>query len=65
MLGGMLAISLTTGAMAQPGSVADDGNQKKERVQILVVDKKNSGKSDGGGQSQQPRPADRNKKSQG
>ena len=38
-----------------PGLVSAEQKDKKEKVQIIVVEKRNKGKSDNGGESRKPR----------
>jgi hypothetical protein len=58
ILGVILTASLPTAA-AHAGISPDNKDQKKDTVRIVVVDKKDGGKS-GNRESQRPRPADRN-----
>ena len=62
-IGFILAISPGAVMIVQAGPNLSDQSQKKEPVQIVVVDKRERDKSGSNGQSQKPRPADHNKKS--
>jgi hypothetical protein len=53
----MLVASFFTGAIGRSNSASMEEKQKKEKVQIVVVDKKERGKS--GGESQKTRPEQR------
>jgi hypothetical protein len=54
-LGVMLVASFCTGATARISPASLEEKQKKEKVQILVVEKKDRDKSGGNGESQRPR----------
>src|SRR5215216_1750313 len=54
-LGAMLIASFCTGAMAQISTASVEDKQKKEKVEIVVVEKKDREKPGGGGDSQRPR----------
>ena len=54
-LGVMLIASFCAGVMTQISSASVEEGQKKEKVQIVVAEKKDREKSGGGGKSQRPR----------
>ena len=47
-LGVMLIASFSTGVMAQIGTLTDEQKQKKEKLQIVVVEKKDREKANRG-----------------
>jgi hypothetical protein len=55
-LGVMLVASFYVGVMAQPVSASMEEKKKKEKVRIVVAEKKEHGRSDGRAESQKPRP---------
>ena len=63
IIGVILATSSGAGMKAKASPNLSEQGQKKEPVQIVVVDKRDREKSGSSGQSQKPRPADHNRKS--
>ena len=63
IIGVILATSFGAGTVAEASPDLSEQGQKKEPVQIVVVNKRDHDKSGGSGQSQKPRPEDHNKKS--